>query len=264
MTTESLKLFWWKKVPNFGDALSQLVVAHASGREVVHAGPGQAEMFALGSLMRLIRRNRAHLARPVIWGTGMLGPVQADFLDSLDIRLLRGPIGAALLGVSGRRFGDPGLLAADALGPAPTRRDRIGLILHHAQAGDPRAQALAAQEPRVELIDVAEDCRSVSLKIASCAHVVSSSLHGLIVADAYGVANTWLDTGGHGQFKYYDYAASIGRALPPPVSLDELGKIMGRLRDAPLTYTDGIDAAKSALYDTFPAEMRAVAAPAMT
>ena len=264
MTQAPLKLYWWKAVPNFGDALSQLVVAHVSGRAVAHAGPKGAELWALGSLMHVVRQNREEFRRrPVIWGLGQLGHVPRDVVQHVDIALLRGPIGAALLGVSDVRFGDPGLLAPQALAPAPARTDKIGIVPHYSQLDDPDLKALLAREPRLQLIDVGGDAQDVCHAIASCAHVLASSLHGLIVADAYGVPNTWLKPGTQSHFKYYDDAASVGRVLAAPLGWQDVPDALRDLTDDTLPYSDGILAAQEALYQTFPAHMRAGSEPAV-
>ncbi len=261
MTTAPIKLHWWKAVPNFGDALSQLAVAHVSGRDVQHAGPKGAELWAIGSLMHVLRQNRDDLRRrPVIWGTGQLGHVPRDVVERVDIALLRGPIGASLLGVSAR-FGDPGLLAADIFGSVE-KQDVIGIVPHHTVVGDPLLKAVLDAEPRLKLIDPREECASVCKEIAACAHVLSSSLHGLIVADAYGVPNTWLYPGVQSHFKYYDYAASVGRALPVPLRLEAVPDALARLPET-MAYNDGITAAQEALYETFPAHLRADHEPAV-
>ena len=257
MSDAPLKLFWWKSVPNFGDALSQLVVAHVSGREVAHTGPKRAELWAIGSLMHVARQNRdAFRRRPVLWGTGMLGYVPRDVLEHVDVALLRGPVGAALMGLKDTRFGDPGLLAAEALGPAPQRTDTIGLVPHHSLLGDPMITALLEAEPRLRLIDVRDTCVEVCHAIGSCAHVFASSLHGLIVADAFGVPNTWVHPGDQSHFKYYDYAASVGRVLARPLALDEILDALPHVPDT-LSYGDGIAASQEALRASFPAALRA-------
>tara|TARA_R100000908_G_C3695911_1_gene108346 strand:+ start:297 stop:455 length:159 start_codon:yes stop_codon:yes gene_type:complete len=46
--TTPLRLHWWKAVPNFGDALSPVVLAHVAGRRVEHAGVRKAEVWAIG------------------------------------------------------------------------------------------------------------------------------------------------------------------------------------------------------------------------
>ena len=256
---DPISLYWWKGVPNFGDAISATVVAHVSGRSVAHAGPGRAELIAIGSLMHVVRKNyadgRSH--RPILWGTGQLGHVNRDFLRHVDIALLRGPLSASLLGFEHDHFGDPGLLVADALGARLERGDHVGIVPHHTLQNDPELHALVAREPRLRLIDVAGDAAEVCRQIGSCAHVVSSSLHGLIVADAYGVPSTWLDPVGQNRFKYHDYAASVGRPLRLPFTLEDIGKTLGSLPDGPLPWQDGIDACKGALNETFPAHLRA-------
>lgn len=259
-----LRLFWWRGVPNFGDALSQLVTARVSGRAVVQAGAGDCDMVGLGSLLQVMRRKyrtaRADGVRPWIWGSGLLSSVPSDFLDHVRIALLRGPVTAALLGIRARAYGDPGLLADDMVAPPP-RRDRIGLIPHHTQIADPAIRALAASDPAYDLIDVGAPVLDVVRDIASCAHVVSSSLHGLVVADAFGVASTWADPGGQGLLKYHDYAASVGRDLATPMSWPDAVRHAARSNAGPERYRDGIHRARAALRESFPEDLCAGAMP---
>lgn len=256
-----LRLYHWP-APNFGDALSARVVAFMAGRPVENVAPKSAELFALGSLMHVISKHwttrSAPDGGPILWGTGVLNPFyRRDFLTNVRVRLLRGPISAALMRLKMREFGDPGLLAPDALGPAPARRDRIVVIPHHSQMNDPQWAALAAADPALCLVDVRQSPEIVCAEIASAAHVFSASLHGLIVADAYGVANTWLDPGEQGRLKYHDYAASIGRDLLAPVEVGDVPRLARHASTATPRYTDGIARARAALIDHFPAELRA-------
>jgi len=264
--SEPLKLYHWP-APNFGDALSAYVVAHVSGREVVRVGPRQADLFALGSLMHVIAKfwtDRTRPANPpILWGTGVLNPFwRRDFLANVGVALLRGPISAALMRLKLKVFGDPGLLAPDALGAGGARQDRIVVIPHHSQADDPEVAAMVARDPAMVLVDPRQDAPAVCAQIASAAHVVSASLHGLIVADAYGVPNTWMDPGKQGFLKYHDYAASIGRHLLAPIDIKDVPRHVRNLRETELPYTDGIAACREALITYFPAEMRAGPMPA--
>ena len=257
----ALKLHWWKARPNFGDALSALVVAHVAGRPVTHAGPGGAELFALGSLLQVVRRRhrgpRADGLRPWIWGSGLLHPVPADFLDNVRIALLRGPITAALLGVAADRFGDPGLLVPEVLGLSPASRDRIALVPHHSQMEDPGLRALAEREPALDLIDVRGDPAEICTRIGTARHVIAASLHGLIVADAYGVPNTWLAPGDQSRLKYHDYAAGVGRPLIAPLTPEAVPDLLRRIKDSDrITYEHGLAQARAALQETFPQALR--------
>ncbi len=187
--TQPLKLNWWRGKPNFGDALSQLVVAHVSGRPVEHAKPWECDLFGIGSLLHVVRKQylepTAHA--PWLWGTGALRVIKPDFLSNVQIAILRGPITAALLDVKTAVFGDPGLLSAEVLGPVDRQDDKIALVPHHTQMDDPRFAAMAAMEPALKLIDVAGPPETVCREIARCKHVISASLHGLIVADSYSI-----------------------------------------------------------------------------
>ena len=255
-----LRLHWWKAEPNFGDALSPLILLHMAGREVKHASPKAAEVFAIGSLMQVVKRNydEANPAlRPVIWGTGLLHTIQAiGFIQHIDVALLRGPVTAAILGVDHNRFGDPGLLVHEALPFKGTRTDRIGIVPHHTLLAEPELLALVASDPKYMLIDPRKDPTTVCHEIASCAHVYASSLHALIVADAYGVSNTWLAPKGQSRLKYLDYAASVGRTdMKAPTTFADV-----TIRGADhITYQGGIDVCRAALYATFPSHLKAKA-----
>ena len=64
-------------------------------------------------------------------------------------------------------------------------------------------------------------------KIYSCKIVFSSSLHGIIVADAYHVPNVWVsfreDEHPDGNFKFHDYYHSVGKeSIMQPVCFDDV------------------------------------------
>ncbi len=59
--------------------------------------------------------------------------------------------------------------------------------------------------------------------MVDCKFLFSSSLHGLIFADAFDVPTAWLRNASlpshaEGSFKYEDYLLSTGRATPTPVA----------------------------------------------
>ena len=264
----SLRLYWWNDVPNFGDALSPVVTGWATGRKVVWAEPRRAECFAAGSVLFQSHRARRRWPfgpRPAIWGSGFISPFPVGFQDKVDIAALRGPLSAELMGMPETvPQGDPGILAVEAMGTPETREDWIGLVPHLSQIDDPQIAELAAREPAIKVIDVRRDpvevCRE---QIARCAHVVSSSLHGLIVADSYGVQSTWLSPEGIHQspeLKFRDYAGGVGRDLGTPLSLDEVADRLGRLPQGKLEHAEGVARSKEALIGAMPERLKAVTA----
>ena len=264
--TRGIGLYWWRNEPNFGDALSPLVTAWVSGAEVSWANHTQCDMVALGSILQGLRKHhqtpRPDGSQPFVWGTGVMFPVGGEFVKNVRIQLLRGPLTASMIGVSARRFGDPGLLAREALGLGEvTRDDRIALIPHRNLVDDPLLAEVLRLEPALKLVDPRGPVEEVVRQIASAAHVISSSLHGLIVADSYGVANTWLDPRGiHGaaHFKFYDYAAGVERPLSPPIMLDEVPDYVRGLNSPErLSYGEGLEKSREALIERFPRILRA-------
>lgn len=259
--TTPLYLHWWKAEPNFGDAINPLIVEHVAGRPVVHTGPRRADMFAIGSLLQVVKRSfkepRKSAEKLCVWGTGLLHPVFGhDFLKQVDLALVRGPITAALLNCEMKQFGDPGLLISDAVPYPGAQADRVGIVPHYSLINDHELLAFVASDPAYMLIDPCGDPKEVSHAIASCAHVLASSLHGLIVSDAYGVPNTWIEPKGQNWLKYLDYAASVGRRdMVAPLALDEA---KGR-KSRPIDYAERIIAAREALYESFPVRLKSSA-----
>ncbi|MCU0828043.1 MAG: polysaccharide pyruvyl transferase family protein [Tabrizicola sp.] len=261
-TGSAVRLFWWKQKPNFGDDLSRHVVAHLAGQPVAWAAPATADLFAIGSLADKILKTHETPRpgqKPILWGTGMLGPVDARLAEIADIRALRGPLSATILGLRGLALGDPGLFAGDLPLPRPEPDGQIGVILHITQDMDRRLLRQLRRTGGFKLIDAARLAPEVIHDIAGCRHVYSSSLHGLVVSDALGIPNTWLsgpDIHRTAEFKFYDYGLAIGRAFAPPIEADAIPAHAKRLpkRQSALPYARGIETAKTALRAAFPAE----------
>lgn len=149
-------------------------------------------------------------------------------------------------------FGDPGLLIGDVWPHQRKPNGKIGVVPHHTLMEDTMLRALVALDPKYHLIDPRRPAAEICAEIAACDHVFASSLHGLIVADAYGVPNTWVAPSGQSRLKYLDYAASVGRTMPSPILIEDIP--MADMADpwAKLVYQAGIDACKNALYASFP------------
>ncbi|MGB0412672.1 MAG: polysaccharide pyruvyl transferase family protein [Pikeienuella sp.] len=260
-----LKLYWWNEKPNFGDQISADVVAHIAGRKVEWAAPKDCDLFAVGSLSTIVRANcltpREAGPAPWIWGTGMAAPHRLGFLDNVNIAALRGPLTANFMQTRDAALGDPGIFAADLAGPVE-KTEQIGIMLHisHRFRG-PERRAIR-RDGRFRFIDpAADDHLSVVRALGACRHVVSSSLHGLILADAYGVPNTWLARPDaqriSANFKFYDYGLSVGRAFDAPITSLTVDDLLRAADAGSPDVQDGIMRSKEALSAAFPAELKA-------
>ena len=70
------------------------------------------------------------------------------------------------------------------------------------------------------------DWRDLINELCSCKMIISSSLHGLILSDAYNIPNVWIkieySLGGKDYFKYNDYFLSVGRTETLPIDIKEI------------------------------------------
>ena len=225
ITRGSVALAWFRGVPNFGDEISPLVVKHLTGYTPRWVRPDyQPKVVAVGSLMAYARPS------DVVIGTGMIREEAMSLPPAVKVLGLRGPRTADLLGLGGEDipFGDPGLLAARALGisRAGSSSGVIGVVPHYVDRQttfDLLSTGPTLPEPPV-VIDVRRGPRAVIEAIAGVDLCVSSSLHGLIVAESLGIPAIWASISGNitgGSFKFNDYYEGTGRAPRTPSGLHE-------------------------------------------
>lgn len=260
-----LKLFWARGtggdegLRNAGDWYSPLLCERLSGRRVVYAPPDRCDLVAVGSLLhRLNRSHRLHrlgLRRRLhIWGTGSLRA--GDRLHGRHhVHAVRGTLTRARVegAAAAVPLGDPGLLADQLLSGAPRRRFRLGVVPHLVDREDAQVRALVDKQPHGVLVDLRAPVEQVLETIAGCEVVVSSSLHGLVFADALGVPNRWLTVGDRllgGRHKFDDYYSAFGLtqapAVPDEVDATCLDGILADYR------RPGLDTIKDGLLGSFP------------
>jgi pyruvyltransferase len=127
----------------------------------------------------------------------------------MTIHAVRGPLTRAKLGKVDLPIGDPAMLLP-LIWPKGRARSAIAVVTHYRSCG-PFVRRYAAELPRhwhvVNALD--ERCKIIE-KISGSDFVAFSSLHGLVVADAYGIPNCWIESEEPligDRFKFDDYAA---------------------------------------------------------
>lgn len=205
-----VKTFYWNKKVNFGDLLTYPLLKRFAGLESTWAPPVDADLVVVGSILDLLPRQW----NGVIAGAGKLH--QKTVLDFPDAKILavRGPLTAK--GLKGDFvMADPALLA-DELVPLPDRIYNLGVIPHWTDTTLEFDKRFAIFDPKI--IRVSDDPLKVISEIGQCKKIVSSSLHGIIIADAFGIPRRIeiaprMLTHAHqegGLFKWEDYSASLG------------------------------------------------------
>ena len=155
---------------------------------------------------------------------------EGHLYETLNVHALRGPLSKKFLKEEKNIavddsivYGDPALLLPRFYQPniQPNLRDKIGLVPH--KSNYKKYVDIVDDSSVFFLIKPTDPWEKVIDSIASCKSVVSSSLHGLICADAYHVPNLWLEQYklGEGDFKFRDYFLSQHRDYVKISSLDE-------------------------------------------
>lgn len=194
-----MRAYWARDGGNFGDVLTPLLFAHY-GVELEWAEREDADLFAIGSIAELIPPGFAGL----VIGTGCMFDEPID-IHAADVRALRGVHTARLAGLHVPLLADLGLLAPDLLARHPVRDLDVGTVR---AGGDPRPPAGVTLDPL-------GDPLALIRLAARCQRIVSSSLHGLILADALGTPNLWDPFDTAPPFKFRDYASAYGERIAP-------------------------------------------------
>ncbi|GHA42044.1 exopolysaccharide glucosyl ketal-pyruvate-transferase [Amylibacter ulvae] len=254
--------WWWKKTNNYGDILTPYVLEYVSGRAVKWAKRNDAEIISIGSVVDAVVKRKEDGADPVyVWGSGIKEPVSADVIDFAAISLLRGPLTAVALKMESAPQGDPGLIADRVFtGISKTKKYAVGIVPHVLHHNAPLVAKLQDALPNATLINLSTDnVTQTTQEIAQCDVILSSSLHGLIVADSFQIPNIWIDLGAIGnssRFKFYDYALSVGRVLTSPMNIVDI--VANGIPDITDTrYFDHLDAIKDTIENAFPSELAA-------
>lgn len=227
---------------NFGDALSPLVTEFALGAPVVESHFAGADLSAIGSILDPLQRwgNRFN---PIIWGSGFIqdgGPWKGQGIRPVAVRGALTRERVQHLAETRLPLGDPGLLVRRIFPELldVKKRYRVSLIPHISETFDPIVGELLEQDPELHVINVRSDPRRVLEEIAASGVVFSSSLHGIVCADALDVPNAWTPLSAKlegGDYKFTDYYSAFDR-LPNPLiaaeALDAAGEVESRW-DAP-------------------------------
>lgn len=214
---------WWYGGKNWGDILTPVLVRRLSGHEVRRAAtPGRH--IAVGSISHVIQEN------DIVWGTGSFPnrPLPKVAPNSVRVCAVRGPLTRdALQRVPlevPEVYGDPALLVPYLYKPDPEKLWDFGIVPHMIE----RDAIQVPESDSIHVIDICGGVEEVIQQVCACRAILSSTLHGLVLAEAYGIQSAWLQIDGGKNlvgrgFKFKDYLLATGReATPTPVRGDEV------------------------------------------
>lgn len=215
----AIPAFWHVGRPNFGDDINPAYWEWLGGRHVRFVSDRtRPHLLGIGSIL-----NRASSGSIVV-GSGFLRPEDRVSQRPLAVIAVRGELSLSALGDVGTALlGDP-LVLCDRFMPLPTKRYRLAWVPHVTSID--AARRLAG--PEVHVIDPTGDPRQVIADIAASELVMSQSLHGLVVADAFAIPSLWIAPSPAmigGRFKFDDYFSTLDAPKPMyPQSVDLLAR----------------------------------------
>jgi len=219
---KTIRTFYFKADVNFGDLINPLITRYVSGCELKWTiNQNLPFLLSTGSLMT------AAVKTTIIWGTGVMSKtIGTGPLDPENIYLLRGKLSQDYIHV---KFGvrlkvphaDPSIILPEIFPFTKEKKYKLGYIPHYV---DTRLKFTEYLRKQGVLIIESWDVLTYLEKMNMCENIISSSLHGCIIADAYDIPNKWITVSdkvvGKG-FKFRDYYSSTHEPAESTLDLRE-------------------------------------------
>lgn len=215
---------------NWGDALNRPLFNYLAQKECdfrsIYGDEYKeiSHILGIGSILAHANKNS------LVWGSGFIQAGER-IREQPEVCAVRGPLSRKRLIEMGfdcpEVYGDPALLFPLFYNPKIEKKYRWGLIPHYVDYKEPFCQTLPED---CLLIDIKRPIETVVDQLLQCERIASSSLHGLIAADAYKIPSAWFrvtDKVKGGDFKFKDYFLSVSRKQKQPIlCLDKTFKVV--------------------------------------
>lgn len=237
--------------PNVGDSLNMFLMEKIFNVKIKKSNVADADMLGIGSLLEDIFESKNDVKEEVaytcdkplyIWGTGAAYDEEHWNYEKLKReiqvvavrgektkKILERALGANIQCV----LADPGLLVSGLI-PHQMTQYELGIIPHHSEGNNTIFNQIKQKYENSIIIDVTKNPIEVICAIAKCKQIISTSLHGLIIADAFGIPNLWCKCSEAllgGEFKFRDYYSAYGIEIDPYVLNEESILKIGSIRE---------------------------------
>ena len=219
---------------NLGDDLNFPLVSSLSGKHVLPIrysllGKYRVRYLVIGSIL-----NHWCSRDAIVWGAGLIHPLASPIPVPKAIYAVRGPLTRMELLRQGIKsppvYGDPAILMPRLYLPSPTECHDIALIPHVSDIRHPFV--VHWQNKGGKLLDIGQygSWRQFIQELRNCKAIISSSLHGLILSDAYGIPARRIKLGDliGDDFKFNDYYLSYRQHVPSFFTPQEVASLSSR------------------------------------
>ncbi len=210
------------KKHNWGDDINKFMFEFVTHKRVFNIPftvknitPRKNTYSLIGSIL-----NFYNLDNKIIYGSGVIDP-QMEILGIPDnVISVRGPKTRDLLLSKGiccpPKYGDPVLLLPIFYKGSRIKSEKVGFIINMGTNKPNTIIHKLSEKYELAIISMTEYdvWTDVIDQIIECKFILSESLHGLIIAETYGIPNVWIECQDHPSywnFKFEDYYASIDK-----------------------------------------------------
>lgn len=217
---KELHVFWWSpqredRLENYGDILNPYIVSKLSDKTIIHVRDTHERnyrkylnhYFVIGSILQFVNSNSK------VWGSGIIS--SNENVKNCKVFAVRGPrTRKRLLELSIKTpeiYGDPAILVPNIIEVDIIKKYKLGIIPHYVDFE--YINSIFKENKNVKVINLmTNDVEETTKEIVSCEKIISSSLHGVIVPQAYNIPSLWVKFSDklHGDdVKFFDYFESL-------------------------------------------------------
>ena len=193
---------------NIGDVISPVILEYFTEyKSLLATSTEKGKLLMVGSFLELVKNydtvlgiglNKPDFRLKARKGTNFIsvrGPLTRERIENVDVS---------------ESYGDPTLLLPLIYFPKIEKTKKVGIIPHYIDK--PLFEGK-------EYIDIEQNWKTFVDEILACDEIISSTLHGIVIAEAYGIPVQWAvysDNIEGGEFKYQDYFLGTNRIVQKP------------------------------------------------
>lgn len=192
---DAIQMYAWDGAPNFGDMIGPWIAAKLTGKVVLNVASLKSSSGAILGVGSIIGTPTVHHRNMKIWGSGLITDkkihktmLKLKLSNVSQIVAVRGLLTQKKLSQYGFDvqpiYGDPGLVFSQLYDPVMVRENKKIVIVPHYIHFEFFQQMNLGE---FHVVDVRKNVTKVVDEISSADVVISTSLHGLIIAQSYGI-----------------------------------------------------------------------------
>jgi|GEM_PF-381665 len=191
------------RVNNFGDMYNYDLTRFFNTQLIYTHSYKKSQIALCGSILGSYLRDYSGY----ILGAGFIASRYDRKNNNWNVKMIRGPLSAAQCGQENENvlYADPGILASLIYKKEFDKKYELGILPHSKDVDFMQKMTLG---PNIKLIHPRRKSSEVAHDIKQCKNIASSSLHGLIFADAFRIPNVHLKISDRlkgGLHKFNDY-----------------------------------------------------------